>query len=179
MSIFLPHPWAALPLVLGLGWSLGVARSCGKPVVGTGVGSSRATQRSRDSVRTPIAQFHTRERAGSGVSLTFGPFEHTCSCLSFPISCRPLPPCILTLAPSLWPSSQGQAGTIPHPGPFSLCLTQGLSPFAWGTVWEWAVPARSPQLSWAPWSSLEGQLHWARMFLTWFSASLHAWADNR
>ncbi|XP_036702315.1 uncharacterized protein LOC118892162 [Balaenoptera musculus] len=85
------HFLAALPLVLGLGWSLGVAKSCGKPVVGRGVGSPRATQRSRGSVRNPIAQFHTCERAGSGVSLTFGPFEHTCSCLSFPISCRPLP----------------------------------------------------------------------------------------
>ena len=67
MPVFLPHPHAILPLVLGLGWSLGTARLCQKPVFGMGVSPPRSAQRSRVSGST-MAQFHAYEWADSGAS---------------------------------------------------------------------------------------------------------------
>ena len=116
MPSFLPHPQAILPLVLGLGWSLGTARLCQKPVFGMGVCPPRAARRSRVSGRTMV-QFHACEWADSGASLTWDS-EHTHSCLSVPVPCRLLP----SLHPLSGPAHRNS------PGPFPI---QGFSPFSW------------------------------------------------
>lgn len=138
------HPQAILPLVLSLGWSLGTARLCRKPVFGMGVCPPRAAWQSRVSGRT-MAQFHACEWADSGASLTLRLFEHTHSCLSVPVSCR--------LLPSLHPLS-GPAHSN-SPGPFP---TQGFSPLSW------ALPGNVQFLNTHVSSPVHGSALWKASF---------------
>lgn len=89
------------------------------------------------SIRATV-WFHARERPLSPLgplSITY--FPNTCTCLSFTISCQSSLPLVLTMVPWPWPSSQssfpflGQASSVSHLGPFSLCLGCCLGWAAW------------------------------------------------